>query len=166
MRPLSAALLVLLPVLAPLPVLVAAAQDPDPCESLLGQSQDRPAWPGIVLEALSGDTLLIQLKGIGPRRVRLAGLRAPGQGNLAAVSRFHLARLAKGIRIFVVLEPPWKAWPAEVTALVEDFTEAQLRAGMGTYQPEEAGLLGGYLACRCQGAERQARATGIGVWGP
>jgi endonuclease YncB( thermonuclease family) len=137
----------------------------DPCETLLSASVEQQAWPGIVRDVLSGDTLLVQLKGIGLRRIRLAGLRAP-QGSLAPVSRFHLSRLAKGLRIFVVLDPPWTTWPEEVVAPVEDFTEAQLAAGLARFVPEEEQLLGPYASCRCQRAEDAARKAKAGVWAP
>lgn len=146
----------------------ALAQEPlpDPCEPLLAASTDRPAWPSIVVDVISGDTLLVQLKNVGSRRVRLAGLQAPRSGEpMAAVSRFHLARLAKGLRVFIVLEPP-PVWPQEVVAVVEDFTEAQLGAGLGRYLPEEKALLGAYLACRCQRAEEQAKRGKAGIWNP
>jgi endonuclease YncB( thermonuclease family) len=119
----------------------------------------------MVLDVLSGDTVLVQLKGVGLRKIHLAGLRAP-KDHLATVSRFHLSRLAKGIRIFVVLDPPWKIWPGDVTALVEDFTEAQLAAGMGRYVPEEENLLGPYVACRCRRAEAAAQQARTGLWAP
>lgn len=139
---------------------------PDPCEQLLAASTDRPAWPGIVLDVPTGDTLLIKLRDIGQRRVRLAGLRAPREGEpMAAVSRFHLSRLAKGLRVFVVLEPP-RVWPQEVVAVVEDFAEAQLAAGMGRYLPEEAPLLGAYISCRCLRAQERSRQAKTGLWAP
>jgi endonuclease YncB( thermonuclease family) len=147
--------------------LSAAAQEtPDPCEPLLAASHVLPAWPGIVIDVISGDTILVQLRDIGRRRIRLAGLRAPsGADPLATVSRFHLTRLAKGLRVFVVLDPPWKTWPEDVVAPVEDFTEAQLAAGMGGYVAEEGNLLGEYLSCRCRRAEADAREAKSGIWG-
>ena len=138
---------------------------PDPCEALLGTSGIPPAWPGIVLDASTGDTLQIQLKSIGTRRVKLAGILAPkGSESLAAVSRFHLAHLAKGMRVFVILDPPWKVWPAQVTAVVEDFAEAQLAAGLAQNLREEQSSLGPYATCRCGRAEQQAREAGLGLW--
>jgi endonuclease YncB( thermonuclease family) len=147
--------------------IAAGAQDivPDPSEPLLADSHVLPAWPGIVIDVPGGDTLLVQLRDIGLRRIRLAGLRAPtGSDPLAAVSRFHLARMAKGLRIFVVLDPKWKTWPTEVVAPVEDFTEAQLADGMGSYVPVEEDLLGAYISCRCRNAEESARIAKAGVW--
>jgi len=149
-------------VLAP----AAAQEPPDPCEALLGGGGSQPAWPGIVLEAATGDTLLIRLKDIGVRRVKLAGIQAPkGEGTLSTVSRFHLARLAKGLRVFVILDPPWKAWPAEVTAAVEDFSEAQLGAGLAKGTHEGVSGLSPYVACRCDRAEQRAKDAGLGLWG-
>ncbi len=140
---------------------------PDPCEPLLAASRDRAAWPGLVVDVPRGDTLRVQVKSVGLRTIRLAGLRAPDLGEpLGQVSRFHLARLAKGLRIFLVLEPPPGAWPSEVIALVEDFAEAQLEAGMGWYRPEEEALLGAYVSCRCRTAAERARAAARGVWTP
>ncbi len=156
-----------LPMLALAAALSLSAQDPapGPCEPLLAAGHALPAWPGLVLDVPSGDTLVVQLKHIGRRRIKLAGLHAPAHADpLAVVSRFHLAHLAKGLRIFVVLDPPWKTWPETVVAPVEDFAEAQLAAGMGTFVPEEEGLLGEYLACRCRTAEAQARAAKSGLW--
>jgi len=155
----------LLALLLPMPGL-AQAPEADPCEALLGSSGIPPAWPGIVLDASTGDTLQIQLKGIGTRRVKLAGILAPrGSESLAAVSRFHLAHLAKGMRVFVILDPPWKIWPPQVTAVVEDFAEAQLAAGLAQNLREEQNSLGPYAACRCGRAEQQAREAGLGLWG-
>ena len=143
----------------------AQAPAPDPCEPLLADSHVLPAWPGIVIDVPSGDTLIVQLRDIGRRRIRLAGLRAPASGDpLAAVSRFHLSRMAKGLRIFVVLEPPWKTWPEDVVAPVEDFTEAQLAAGMGRYVQEEDNLLGAYVSCHCRRAEEGAKLARAGIW--
>ena len=156
------ALLIIL--LLPWPGL-AQAPEADPCEALLGACGIPPAWPGIVLDAATGDSLQIQLKGIGIRRVKLAGIKAPqGSESLAAVSRFHLAHLAKGVRVFVILDPPWKIWPAQVTALVEDFSEAQLAAGLAQTVAGELGALGPYASCRCGHAEQLARAAGLGLW--
>jgi len=136
----------------------------DPCEAVLGRGP-QTAWPGIVVDALTGDTLQIQLKHIGLRRVRLAGLQAPrGKEALAPVSRYHLARLAKGLRVFVILDPPWKTWPEEVTAVVDDFTEAQLAAGLARFRPGEEALLGPYGSCRARRAADQAREGGLGIW--
>lgn len=144
---------------------MALAQDSRPCEDLLAARQDRPAWSGLVVEVPSGDTLIVLMGAIGRRRIRLAGLRAPRDGEpLAAVSRFHLKRAAEGQRVFVVLEAPPAAWTQELSAVVEDFSEAQLAAGLARYQPEEGPLLGPYLACRCQRAESQARQERIGLW--
>ena len=156
----------------PLALLITAsgfAQEPgpDPCEALLVASTDRPAWPGIVVEVPSGDTLIVQLKGIGRRRVRLAGLQAPQVNDpMAAVSRFHLASVAKGLRVFVVLEPQGKHWPEEVVAVVEDFAEVQLAAGLGRFLPEEGRLLGAYVSCRCMQAEARVRQGRVGIWTP
>jgi endonuclease YncB( thermonuclease family) len=143
----------------------ALAQEADPCEALLGEAQSRPAWACIVLDVPQGDTLLVRVKDIGVRRVKLAGLRAPhGREFLAAVSRFHLAAMAKGLRTFLVMEPPPKPWPDEVTASVEDFSETQLRDGMGQLVESELGILGAYKACQCRQGEAQARKSKAGVW--
>lgn len=146
-------------------VAALAQEAPDPCEALLGQGQSRPAWACIVLDVPQGDTLLVRVKDIGVRRVKLAGLRAPqGREALAAVSRFHLAAMAKGLRTFLVMEPPPNPWPAEVTASVEDFSETQLRDGMGQLVESELEGLGPYKACLCRQGEAQARKSGAGVW--
>jgi endonuclease YncB( thermonuclease family) len=163
-RRLVSALLLGLPILAqPQP---DPSFPPDPCESLLAGSATQPAWPGIVLEASSGDTLVVMLKDIGTRRVKLAGLRAPkGAEPLATVSRFHLSRIAKGLRVFVILDPPWPVWPEEVTAPVEDFAEAQLAAGLARRVDEELKSLTPYWACRCVQAEQRAKDAKLGLWG-
>jgi endonuclease YncB( thermonuclease family) len=164
MRPLGFLLLVLFWG----PLWGQAQSDPpvDPCESLLAGSATQPAWPGIVLDVPSGDTLVVLLKDIGTRRVKLAGLQAPkGTEPLAVVSRFHLTRMARGLRVFVILDPPWKTWPEEVTAPVEDFTEAQLSAGLARRVEEETKLLTPYVACRCLKAEQLARNAALGIWG-
>jgi len=163
-RRLISALLLGLPILAqPQP---DPSFPPDPCESLLAGSATQAAWPGIVLDAYSGDTLVVMLKGIGTRRVKLTGLRAPkGAEPLATVSRFHLSHIAKGLRVFVILDPPWPVWPEEVTAPVEDFTEAQLSSGLGRQVEEEMKDLTPYVACRCRKAEQSARGAALGIWG-
>ena len=145
------------------------AQEPGSgsCEPLLTASTDRPAWPGIVVDVPTGDTLIVQLRDLGRHSIRLAGLCAPkGAEPLAVVSRFNLTRLARGLRVFVVLDSPGRPWPETVTALVEDFTQAQLAAGMGQYVPEEEHLLGAYVACLCGQAEEQARRGKRGIWAP
>jgi len=145
----------------------AFAQSPDPCEGLLAAGSDRPVWPGLVVDVPSGDTLLVQLRDLGRRRIRLAALRAPRDGEpLAAAARFHLGRLAKGLRVFVVLDARPEAGSGDLIAVVEDFAEAQLAAGLGRYLPEEKPLLGAYLACRCEQAEARAKRAGSGLWAP
>ncbi|HNX94494.1 MAG TPA: hypothetical protein PKL14_04970 [Holophaga sp.] len=144
------------------PTLAAVA---DPCEGFLAASHDLPATPGRVVDALSGDTLLVRIKNVGLRRVKLAGLKAPQVGDaLFAVSRFHLARMSKGLLTFVVMDLPKGAWPDPVTAAVEDFTEAQIADGMGRIVEEDVELLGTFGACRCRRAEAQARQAKLGVW--
>lgn len=143
----------------------APAAVADPCEGLLAASHDRPATPGRVVDALSGDTLLVRIKNVGLRRVKLAGVKAPQAGDaLFAVSRFHLARMSKGLLTFVVMDPPKGAWPDPVTAAVEDFTEAQIADGMGRIVEAEVEQLGAFGACRCRRAEAQAREAKLGVW--
>jgi endonuclease YncB( thermonuclease family) len=102
---------------------------------------------------------------MGLWNVRLAGLRAPAPGApLAAVSRLRLARLAKGLRVFLVLDALPRDGTNEVVALVEDFTEAQQEAGLGWYRPEEEVLLGAYVSCRSRRAEERARQAHVGLW--
>lgn len=143
----------------------APATEVDPCEGFLAATSDRPAMPGRVVDALSGDTLLVRIKNVGLRRVKLAGVKAPQAGDaLFAVSRFHLARMSKGLLTFVVMDPPKGTWPDPVTAVVEDFTEAQIADGMGRIVEEEVEQLGAFGACRCRHAEAQAREAKLGVW--
>jgi len=120
----------------------------------------------MVLDVLSGDTLWVRIKDVGTRRVKLAGVCAPADKEpLAAVSRFHLLRMAKGLRTFIVMTGPVGDWPDQVTATVEDFAEAQLGAGMGHLVEAELSQLGAYTACRCRKAESQAQAARAGLWG-
>ena len=133
----------------------------DPCEALPAPS--RPAIPGRVLEVLSGDTLRIRLKGLGDRRVRLAGLEAPPPATpLGKVARHRLGRGLKGELVWVVADSPLGA--SEIRACVEQLAEIQLAMGLGRFLEADAALLGPSAACRARRAEAQAKASRLGIW--
>lgn len=137
----------------------------DLCETLATSAL--PAWPGQVMQVLSGDTLLVRLKGIGLRRVRLAGLEAPEpRAPLGAVARYHLGRHLKGELVWVVAERPRSGFPPEFRGSVEQLAEAQLALGLGRFREEDAEGLGPSATCRVRRAEAAARKGQLGIWAP
>lgn len=133
----------------------------DPCESL--PSAPQRALPGKVLAVLSGDTLVVQLKGLGSRKVRLAGLAAPELGtSLVAVSRYQLAKRALGQRVWVSFDGP----PGSDTLVgsVEQLGEGQLELGLVSFREDEAERLSPAAACRARRLEAAAKASRLGIW--
>lgn len=133
----------------------------DPCEAL--PSTPQRAYPGKVLTVLSGDTLVVQLKGLGSRKMRLAGLAAPeAQHPLAAVSRYHLAKRALGQRVWVSLDGT--PGPDTLVGSVEQLGEGQLELGLVRFREDEAERLSPTAACRARRLEAAAKASRLGLW--
>jgi len=133
----------------------------DPCEAL--PSAPQRAYPGKVLAVLSGDTLRVQLRGLGSRTLRLAGLAAPeAKHPLAAVSRFHLAKRALGQRVWVSLDGT--PGPDTLVGSVEQLGEGQLELGLVRFREDEAERLSPTAACRARRLEAAAKASRLGLW--